>query len=100
MSGLDNKFYIEKVDTGRCSLVYKTRNEYFSEIYYCLLQDLDGIALYRCSEPFKQYGEYIYEPQSKCTIKAMTFFQVPMGESKLEKECREFILNHNLITGF
>lgn len=93
-------FKIEKIDTGRCNIVYKTLNVNNEEIYYCLLQDLNGIELYRCSIPFKEYGEYIYEPQSKCSVKSLTEFQIPTGNTNLEKQCREYILSHNLMRGF
>lgn len=94
------KLMIQKVDIGRCSLIYRTLNDLKEEIYYCLLQDINGISLYRCSQPFREYREEIFEPQSKATIKALVEFQIPKGDSQLEKDCREFIESNELIKGF
>lgn len=88
-----------KVDRGRCSIVYKTHNSLGEQIYYALVE-AQGIEFFRCSQPFREYGESIYEPQSKANPRNTVRVELPMGGSQLEISIRNFINNHPKMVGF
>jgi hypothetical protein len=91
-------FKLVKVDTGRCIVVYQTTNANNETIYYGLMESF-GIQFVRCSQPFKEYGEKIYEPQSEATPKSMIEIELPKGNSLLESKVKEFISNNPLMKG-
>lgn len=92
-------FVLCKVDSGRCSIVYTTRNSLGEQIYYAIVEG-NGLEFFRCSQPFRQYGEYVYEPQSKAHPKNPIRIELPKGNSHLESLARTYINNHSKMLGF
>lgn len=90
-------FKIEKVDNGRCILIYKTLNSQGQAIFYGFQEGIKELEFFRCSQPFKEYGEEIFEAQSKATIKGPIQMEVPRGSSKLEQRVKSLIEDHPLI---
>lgn len=91
-------FKIAKVDTGRCIVVYETKNSSNETIFYGLMESF-GIKFVRCSQPFKDYGDWIYEPQSDATIKNLIEIEIPKGNSLLENKVRDYIKSNPLMRG-
>lgn len=92
-------FKIVRVDTGRCIVVYETKNSSNETIFYGLTESF-GIKLVRCSQPFKDYGSLVYEPQSDATIKNPIEIEIPKGNSSLEIKVKEHIKSNPLMRGF
>lgn len=92
-------FKITKVDTGRCIVIYQTKNSSNEVIFYGLMESF-GIKLVRCSQPFKDYGELVYEPQSEATIKNLIDIEIPKGNSSLETKIKNYIQLNHLMRGF
>ena len=87
---MSREFKIYDINEGHCQVTYATRNDEGQRIYYCLQNDFgDHVKFFRCT----QEGE----PQSECTIKAKIKMEVPTGDSKLEKLCRRYIAENDLI---
>ncbi len=92
-------FVLCKVDRGRCTIVYTTKNSLGEQIYYALVEG-HRLEFFRCSQPFRQYGEYIYEPQSKAHPRNIIRIELPKGNSPLEGLARNYINTHPKMLGF
>ena len=91
---------IKQMDSGRGALVYETRNSEGERIYYCLMKTFPKtIEFYRCSQPFTEYGEVLYEPQDRATPKAKIKIESPKGDSDLEILIRAYIEDERLMEG-
>jgi hypothetical protein len=94
---------IKKVDEGRCQVVYETKNVDGEKIYYSInpwSSDSDSCVLYRCSQPFKNGWEKVYEPQNKATPKDTIRVELPEPDTRLGEQVRNFINNNPLMEGF
>jgi hypothetical protein len=89
-----SKFKIEAVETGHCIVLYSSRNEANEKIMYGLQENFrDQIRFMRCT----QDGE----PQSECRIKEGKTIQIeiPKGDNRIEKLCREYIESNPQMIG-
>lgn len=83
------KFKIVKVDTGFCQITYTCRNSENQRIFYCLQDNgpnHGGIRFLRCTQD--------HEPNYEVTLKNPASFEIPTGDSELEKLCRDWIAKH------
>jgi hypothetical protein len=81
------KFKIHSVDSGLCRINYSTRNASNERLIYCIQQDThDSCKLFRSSRD----GEPSYPVQFSHGIE----FELPSGDSTIERLAREFILKN------
>jgi len=84
------EFKIAGINYGHCQITYVTTNDSGEKIYYCLQNDAgDQIRFLHCT----QDGE----PQNVCSIVNKIKMETPAGDSKLEKLCRRYIAENDLI---
>lgn len=78
------KFKIVDVNEGHCQITYRTIGDFGEVFYFCLQNDIgDHVRFMRCT----QEGE----PQNECTVKQSIDIELPNGDTKLEKLCRQYI---------
>ena len=84
------KFKIYRINEGFCSITYITRNPNNEKIYYCLQDngcEQPRIELYRCTKKL----EPDYKVTLKIGTKAKELFEIPKGDSNIEKSCKKWI---------
>ena len=92
-----------KIDEGRCQVVYETRNQDNEKIYYSInpwSSDSDSCQFFRCSQPFKDGWEKVYEPQSESRPKETIRVQYPNANTRLGEQVKNYIKNNPLMEGF
>lgn len=90
MQSTSNKpFKIHLLDQGFCRIVYITKNPANQTIYYCLQNDAgEEVTLNKCTkEGEPAYAVYLNAP-------AIDLFEIPTGNSELEKLCAKWIANN------
>lgn len=86
-------FKIKQLDRNREQIVYETRNSKGERIFYGLVKTWPKkVEFYRLSQPFKHYGETIYEPECLARPNSIIKIEAPKGDSEIEMLARAYIL--------
>ena len=85
-STTNKDFKIHSIDNGMCRVNYITRNSKNELVYYCLQDECSwkhlDVNCYRCSSDFEPSYTVKHDKNR---------FEVPTGDSKIEKTIREFL---------
>jgi hypothetical protein len=90
----DKKYKLHEVVSGFCRIYFKVKGEKTGQVFYrCIQEDSDGVYnLYHVDNNEWKEPSHIIKLQDGHTFKSL--FELPKGESRLEKNIRNFILNN------